>query len=371
MRLSRAASVGALGASAVVGHVWYPLALGLLARKRPERPLAQDPDPWPSVSVIIPAYLEAGVIADKVGDVLASDYPASIEVIVVAEDDETASAAKETGVVVLQPEERLGKSQALNLGVDEAKHDLLVLTDANNRLSPRAIRLIVLHLLSGYSAAAGEKVSSDDGGERSYWRFESWVKRQEHKLGSTVGVCGELFGVRRDAWRPIPKVISSDDLWMAIDLMERGHSIAYVSEARAYEPPTRSAEDQWERRTRIVAGRMFVLRHKLGAFRPLRNPLLFGEVMGHMFWRTTLGPLSHAGLLVVSLVKAPRSKLARLFLAGHVIGAVGIWANERRMQLPLVVSAPVQGLKLNAIALAGMARAARGDRVLRWPKLAR
>ena len=65
-------------------------------------------------------------------------------------------------------------------------------------------------------AVAGEKVEDDGGGGESiYWRFESWLKQREDRLGTTIGLVGELSAIRAEAWRPIPPDVATDDFWAA------------------------------------------------------------------------------------------------------------------------------------------------------------
>src|SRR5918993_95731 len=202
-----------LAGSAGAGHLLYPAVLGVVSGRRPRPEPPAEPEAWPPLTAVVPAYREAGVIADKVADLRANGYAGSLAIVVVAEDGETACAAREAGATVVEPRERLGKAQAVNLGVAEAGTDLVVLTDANNRLAPGSLALLVRHLLDPrVGAVAGEKVEADAGGEELYWRFESWLKQREWALGTTIGIVGELVGLRRSAWHPIPRDISSDDL---------------------------------------------------------------------------------------------------------------------------------------------------------------
>jgi poly-beta-1,6-N-acetyl-D-glucosamine synthase len=360
-----------LAGSAGAGHVAYPLLLGAISagRSRIEPPPA--PDEWPPLTVVIPAYREAGVITEKVADLRANGYGGRLEIVVVAEDRETACAAAEAGASVVAPSERLGKAQAVNRGVAEAATELVVLTDANNRLAPGSLALIARHLLDPrVGAVAGEKVEADAGGEELYWRFESWLKQREWALGTTIGIVGELVGVRRSAWRPIPANISSDDLWVALDMNERGHVVAYEPRALAVDPPYEALGHRWERRTRILAGSLFVFWAKRGLV-SRRTSLVAFQIVGHKLWRSTAGPLSHVALLALAARHARHSRLAAAFVAAHAAGAAALVWQETGRPLPRPVTPVTQVLYLQGVALGGMGRFLRRDRVLRWSKVAR
>jgi cellulose synthase/poly-beta-1,6-N-acetylglucosamine synthase-like glycosyltransferase len=363
--------IGVLGASAVAGHLLYPAALAARSRGRRIEPPA-DPSTWPPVTVVVPAYLEAGVIAAKVSDILTNGYGGPLEVLVVADGDaETAAAAEGAGARVLYLVERGGKAQALNAGLAAAEHDIVVLSDANNQLDPGSIgRLVRWFQDSGTGAVAGEKVEGDDSGELLYWRFEAWLKRHEAALGTTIGVDGALCAVRRELWRDIPPDISTDDLWLALDVGEQGYRVAYEPAAVVRERSIGSAPLQWERRTRVLGAGLWVMwrkRHLLSA----RHPLLAFEVLGHRLWRSTLGPISHAVLLAWAVASSPRSRVAALFAGGHLLAVGGWFATARGRRVPRVLSAAGQVVFLQAVAFGGMRRFMRGDRVVRWSKPAR
>jgi cellulose synthase/poly-beta-1,6-N-acetylglucosamine synthase-like glycosyltransferase len=338
-------------------------------RHAPEPP--PEPAFWPGLTVVVPAYREAGVIGEKVADVRANGYAGPLEVVVVAEDPETAFAARSAGATVVEPKERLGKAQAVNRGIEEADTDLVVLTDANNRLAPGSLALLARHLLDPrIGAVAGEKVEADAGGEELYWRFESWLKQREWALGTTIGIVGELVGLRRSVWQPIPDDISSDDLWVALDMNDRGHAVAYEPRALAVDPPYEERGHRWERRTRILAGSLFVFWSKRRLV-SRRTPLLAFQIVGHKLWRSTVGPFSHVALLALAARHARHSRLAAAVVAGHAAGVAALVWQETGRPLPRPVTPVTQVLYLQGVALGGVGRFLRRDRVLRWSKVPR
>ncbi len=111
-------------------------------------------DAPPSVSVIIPARNEEAVIADVIGDLLAQDYPAILELIVIddASEDGTAAAIErakgdDPRVRVLRgdgpPPGWKGKQAAVWRGQADAKGDWLLFVDADVRLHESAVSVAV------------------------------------------------------------------------------------------------------------------------------------------------------------------------------------------------------------------------------------
>lgn len=358
-------TLGVLALAAGAGHFVYPAWLWLATRGRDVAP-PREPDVWPSVSVVVPAFREAGVIAQKIQDLRANGYPSELEIIVVADGDpETAAAAEAEGVMVVSGPDRLGKAQGVNSGVAAASHEFIVFTDANNRLELGAIASLVRWFEDErVGAVAGEKREEDEG-EGLYWRFESWLKRREADLGTTIGLVGELAAIRAKAWEPIPSEIGIDDLWIALDMAERGHSVAYEPSACAYESDSATLRVQWERRTRNVAGALNVFnrrRSQLG----LDGGVVAAQIWGHRLWRYTGGPAAHLALIGMALRNARSSWIARLFLAGNLAGALTLTSAMREKKLPMPVVVGGQIIFLQAVALGGCWRYARGDRGVIW-----
>ena len=263
---------------------------------------ATGPDPplhvrRPTLTCVVAAYRESGVIEAKIADLLSQEYPPTIEVVVVAEDSATADAARRAGARVVQPPDRIGKSAALGLGVEAGTGEVIVVSDANVHLAPGSLCAMARWFEDpAVRAVAGEKYArSPEGGsgEGVYWAFESRLKQWENRLGSSVCPVGELGAVRRSLWRNIPA-----------------------------EDPSPTLADDVQRRPRIVAGALAVLWR--------RRALLHGygqvsvQLWGHKVVRSALAPSAHVILAAGSLRAARRgprrAPFAWLIAMGHVVG---------------------------------------------------
>ena len=188
-------------------YAGYPLALALLGRLRP-RPRRRAPLELP-VSVIVAAHDEVEVIADKVANVLASDYPPALLELIVASDgsgrrDRGGRAPTPAPTRVLDLP-RIGKLSALNRADEVASGEILVFTDADSLFEPGTLRRLVSNFADeqvGGVAANVVRVVEEDGrpvarGEGLYWRYERLLKRLEDRVGSVVSASGHLYAVRR------------------------------------------------------------------------------------------------------------------------------------------------------------------------------
>ncbi len=366
--IGRGAAVAALGATAVYGHVLYPIYIGLRSRGL-ESTAPPDPEIWPGLSVVVSAYRESAVIGAKLDELTGTDYPGPMEIIVVADDPETAEASRRPGVRVLSSGERLGKARAVNRGVAAATHELVVLTDANAVLAPGALRAAARHFTDEtVGAVAGEKqVDDPDGAQGFYWKFESWLKRRESATGATIGVVGEMLAFRRQAFRPLPADVAVDDAWLALDILEGGLRVVYEPEAYSIESSSPDYSAEWERRTRIVAGNLDMLWRRRAALVPGALPVT-PQLWGHRLVRSSFGPLAQVVLVGLALPAARRSWIARLFLAGNAVGAVSTAALLTGRTPPGPTRLVAQVFFLQAVALGGVRRFVARDRPAVWPK---
>src|SRR5919204_5185223 len=175
----------------VYTHAGYPLVLWLLARARRTNPLPNAPAEPPTVSLVVAAYDEEGVIESKVRNALALDYPRDrLEVIVASDgsDDRTAELARGAGADVVLDLPRVGKAAAQDAAVDNARGEIVAFSDANSLWEPDALRRLVAPLTDpsvGY--VCGQVRFTADAGaanqEGAYWRYEMVVRSLESRLG--------------------------------------------------------------------------------------------------------------------------------------------------------------------------------------------
>ena len=132
---------------------WLPAALlgwthalyGLALRALPEHP-PTEADITPTVALIVPAFAEEPVIADKVANALALDYPRDrLEIVVVCDGspDRTAERAKAAGADLVLELPRAGKVIAQDRGVAASTGEIVAFSDANATWAPDALRALV------------------------------------------------------------------------------------------------------------------------------------------------------------------------------------------------------------------------------------
>jgi cellulose synthase/poly-beta-1,6-N-acetylglucosamine synthase-like glycosyltransferase len=330
--------------AAVVLYVYmgYPVLLLVWSRLRP-RPVHTHVDE-PPVSVIIAVRDEAEPLERKIANLRSLDYPAShLQIVVVSDGHNRETAAvlrRHAGVVDAIYVGRGGKAQALNAGVEAARHDILVFADVRQRFDRRALHGLVAPLadrtVGGVSGELVLDVETGDGsadigeGMGGYWRYEKWLRRQESAIGSTMGATGAIYALRRSLWRPLPADTILDDVLAPMRAVLAASRVVFSSEALAFDPVAPSAVEL-RRKIRTLAGNYQILRLEPRLLNPFRNPVWI-QYMSHKVGRL-LVPYALMALFLSSAVLATRSPFYALAFAAQVLfyglAAYGAWLSRR------------------------------------------
>jgi poly-beta-1,6-N-acetyl-D-glucosamine synthase len=311
-------------------HAGYPAFIALVARVRP-RPVRREPI-LPRVSLIVPAHDEEDVIAAKLENALALDYPADRLEIVVASDDsrdrthEIVAGFADRGVRLIACD-RGGKVAAQDRAVRETSGEVVVFGDANVLWEPGALRELVAPLADPeVGMACGRVRLVNPGGgtnqEGLYWRYEMWLRERESRAHSMTGSNGAIYAVRREAYREVDPRFGHD-LSFPYLMVQNGWRAVYEPRALATESMTTDIEDEFRRKVRmfehcwlmLFRGRM--LRRRVG-------PVYWIELVSHRLLRYWSGPL-HLLLLAASAALATHGAVYAVAL-GLQLGAIALVA---------------------------------------------
>ena len=336
--LARALFWGSLGALAWT-HVGYPLLAAGLARRRP-RPVRKG-EVTPRVTVIVAAHDEEPVIAKRVENLLALDYPAELVDVVVASDastDGTDRVVEE--LAASEPRVRLlacprgGKVNAQNLAVRQTESEIVAFSDANATWAPDTLRRLVRNFAdTDVAYVCGQlQLRRADGTnlEGTYWRYEVSLREQESRLGSVTGGNGAVYAVRRSDYVEVDPRFGHD-LSLPYVMVQHGRRAVYEREALAFEKPSRHLEDEYRRKVRMFEHCWLILLRG-GMLRGL-DPTYLTEIVSHRVLRYGSG-VAHLLLAATSLRLAPRSGIARALLVAQVAGLGLAAAGRLRAPLP-------------------------------------
>jgi cellulose synthase/poly-beta-1,6-N-acetylglucosamine synthase-like glycosyltransferase len=285
------------------------LLLSLFAHLKPLKKVEKQMDP--SLTLIMAAYNEEACISGKLENSLALDYPREKLQILVADDgssDNTCAIVTEfagRGVELSKGAERRGKMAAITRAVAQARGEIIVFSDANNMYEPGTLLALVRPFADqDVGAVSGAKVILKGDGvlgesEGAYWKYESWIKKQETRLGSTTSATGEIIAMRRTLFQRPPDGLINDDFFMAMSIIKQGYRMVYAPDARSTERVSLTAQDEINRRTRINAGRYQIF-GRFSNIIPFNQPLIAWQVISHKFMRALI-PLGMIGAFLTNL----------------------------------------------------------------------
>ncbi len=244
-------------------QVGYRLALALVARLHgpaPARALAAAGPELPALSLIIAAHDEQDVIAAKVANALALDYPRErLEVIVACDGcgDETAERARRAGADLVLELPREGKIRAQDAAVARARGELLAFSDANSSWDADAARELVAAFADdevGYACGQVQFTAADGATNQEglYWRYELSLRELESRLSSITAGNGAIYATRRDSYIVVDPIMGHD-LSLPFNIVKEGLRAVYVPSARASEKMVPSLEGEFERKRRMMS----------------------------------------------------------------------------------------------------------------------
>lgn len=272
---------------------------------RSPKPDKNLPEEIPFVTVMVPAHNEGIVIVKTVLSLLSFDYPHDrYEIIVINDNSSDNSAELLRGVQKDFGEERLkvintdnvtggkGKSNALNIGLKQAKGSVIAVYDADNTPERSALRLLVAELLqSDRLAAVIGKFRTRNKEATVLTRFINietlsfqWMAQAgRQRLFKLCTIPGTNYVIRREILEKIGgwdvKALA-EDTEISFRVYQMGYRIKFQPRAVTWEQEPQTLDVWFHQRTRWVKGNIYVvvknaklLFKKTG--RPIRFDLLY------------------------------------------------------------------------------------------------
>jgi biofilm PGA synthesis N-glycosyltransferase PgaC len=356
----------------------------LLKGERQVPGLDQD---LPTVTLIIAAYNEEGIIEEKIKNTLELSYPAGkLSVIFVTDGSsdrtpELVSAYQE--IKLMHKPERSGKILAVHRAMHEVDSEVVVYTDANTFLNKDALLLIARHYadptvgaVSGEKRVVQDELSDATAGEGFYWKYESTLKRWDSELYSVVGAAGELFSVRRSLYQEVEPDTILDDFMISMRIAQQGYRIIYEPDAYASELSSENITEELKRKVRIAAGGIQSILRLKKLLNPFKYPMLSFQYISHRVLRWTVTPflMILAFLLNILIVWQGGHWLYVLILIGQTIFyglAFAGWALEKRKIKVKALFVPYYFCMMNYAVMAGIRRYYKGTQSAAWDKAKR
>jgi len=316
-------------------YIGYPLYLWLRSHflPRPVRRGAAEP----TVSALMVVRNEESLIASKLKNVLALEYPRSkLEVVVVSDgsNDDTPAILEQFSQdprvrAIIKPAP-CGKASGLNDAVESACGDVLLFTDARQQIEPGALNYLIENFADpAVGAASGELMLGDPtNGETGkgmgmYWQIEKKIRELESASGSVPGATGAIYCARRALLEPLPEGTILDDVLLPMQVVRKGFRVVFDSRARAWDSPDLGGSREFGRKVRTLSGNYQLV--QLAPWLLTADNKIRFEFISHKLSRL-IAPFALLGLLISSVFLAGPLYRAALIaqLAFYVLSIVAL-----------------------------------------------
>ncbi len=318
-------------------HVIYPVLLRLLAKK----PTAQSsqaatdflaPKILPNIHLILPAFNEADVVAQKIRNIAQLDYPLDKLTVTLIGDgctDNTMQIARETlkesqcAHLPLEIREftyNQGKIAVLNQAVNASTADIVALSDISALINSDALRIAAAHFVDPTIAVVNSSyhfAEYSSAGEQAYWQYQSQVKQMESRTGSVIGAHGALYFFRQTLFTTLKADTINDDFILPMQIVEQGYKAVHEPAIVATELECVKPDANNSRRKRIAAGNLQQAVRLRGLLLPSFKGVAFNFLSGKVL--RVLMPLCLVLFYLASMVLATQYTLFALLAIGQTL----------------------------------------------------
>lgn len=368
------------------------LLSGVHARRVRRRGFRWGPPVTEPVSVLVPAYNEAKCIENTVRSLMASEHPVEVIVVDDGSSDGTARIVEAMGLPDVRVIRQLnaGKPAALNRGLANARHDLIVMMDGDTVFEPSTVRELVQPFGDRrVGAVAGNAKVGNRDSLIGAWQHIEYVmgfnldRRMYDILRCMPTIPGAVGAFRRSALERVGGMSDdtlAEDTDITMAMHRDGWRVVYAEKARAWTEAPESVQQLWSQRYRWSYGTMQAIWKHRGALVERGPSGRFGRVglplvSLFMVVAPLLAPLIDVFLLY-GLVFGPTQKTIGAWLGVLAIQAVCAAYAFRldKERMTHLISLPLQQILyrqlMYVVLLQSWITALTGGR-LRWQKLRR
>ncbi|MGE5088695.1 MAG: glycosyltransferase [Candidatus Levyibacteriota bacterium] len=277
------------GIALVPGFMNAFLIMSLMLDRRPPR---LEIEKYPPVSILIAAYNEEASIADTLRSIAHQNYPGKFEVFVIDDGsrDRTAAiveACDYEWLHLLRQPVNSGKAAALNRGLAEARHDIIVTLDGDSYLYRDALRNLVGRYLSDPAdtrAVAGTMLVRNSrrnwvtkAQEWDYFHGIAAIKRVQSLYQGTLVAQGAFSVYDRVALKEVGGWVRcvGEDIVLTWALLSRGYRVGHAEDACCFTNAPDTLRQFIRQRQRWARGMIEAFRNFPGILLKPRMSTLF------------------------------------------------------------------------------------------------
>jgi glycosyltransferase involved in cell wall biosynthesis len=205
-----------------------------------------------------------------------------------ATDSIVASFSSE-GVKLVRAEERKGKEYAQLRAIRAARGDILVFSDVATQIKEDTLRALVdLFKDKNVGAVSSEdRFISEDGvivGEGAYVKYEMWLRKQESRVNSLVGLSGSFFAARKEICQDWDISVPSD-FNTALNCARQGYVAISDPSVVGYYKDVKQGKGEYGRKFRTIVRGISAVVSKPEVLNPSRYGLFAFQVWSHKIMR--------------------------------------------------------------------------------------
>jgi len=258
-------------------YLIYPSTLRIFGWFK-RKPILNNSNYHPSISILISAYNEEKVIAERVENIKNLTYDINRVELIIGSD---CSSDKTNEILKIISHEyswiktkffntRRGKAAVLNDLVQLTQNEILIFSDANSNFEKDAMsKLVSAFNNKNVGGVCGRLVleePTDDfdktNGERVYWKYETHLKKLEGDLGVLIAANGGIYAVRKNLFIKFPgDEAVTDDLYQTFAVLDQGYDFVYAFDAIASEDVSKEIITEFKRKVRFAATNFQTLKY--------------------------------------------------------------------------------------------------------------
>ncbi|MCF7861897.1 glycosyltransferase [Candidatus Woesearchaeota archaeon] len=233
------------------------------------------------VTAIITSFNEPSTVAKAVKSIKESIKEYSNEIIVVAPDQPTLSAAKIDKTIKIIQDNKKGKPAALNMAFKKAKGQILILTDGD--VYTKDAHLLLVHFKNPLiGAVTGRPISlSPKNTKLGYWsHLLTDAAHKRRLIGGYLDCSGYLYAIRNTI-SIVPEDALSEDAVISQLIFKYGYIIRYEPRATAYVKYPTTYSDWLIQKIRSAGGYVQIKKY-------IKKPVVMRNISTEVFQGTTI-----------------------------------------------------------------------------------
>lgn len=309
----------------------------------------ENGDFTPGITVYFPALNEEKNIHSRISNIIDQNYPSkSLEIIIVSDGstDKTAERVNEAimefpqvSIRLIDFESNLGRATAQNTVAKEAKHDILISTDAETVFDKNLLRELVKPFQNPGVGAVGAITRFVSEGAilgesyKMYRNMEYEIRKLETRLGICVKTDGACTAYLRSVWEHISDFEDVDHV-IAIFSRKKNRKVVLAENAFCLDRPNTRRKQEIKARARMTRKTLLSTfsRWKFRDF--LNHPAFSFALFSHRIIRV-FSPVFLFLAILSLIIISHRIDLLGLSIALIAGGSALLWLNEAR-KIPFV-----------------------------------